>query len=173
MPLALLGRYAAMNEPLVLDSLSEEDTDRLGRLVAESLSGGLVIALNGQLGSGKTRFVRSLCSALEVDTQHVNSPTFVLMQLYTDGRIPVAHFDTYRVDDAEEFLAIGAEDYLFSDDWLSVIEWAERVTEILPSDRLTVSIEPTSETSRRFIFSAGGENSTLILRTLQQLVSAD
>lgn len=162
-----------MNEPLVLDSHSEEDTDRFGRLVAESLSGGLVIALNGQLGSGKTRFVRSLCSALEVDTRQVNSPTFVLMQLYTDGRIPVAHFDTYRIGDTDEFLAIGAEDYLFSDDWLSLIEWAERVAEILPADRLTVSIKPTSETSRRFVFSASGENSSLLLRRLRQLIQSD
>ena len=162
-----------MNESLVLDSLSEEDTVRFGRVLAESLSGGLVIALNGQLGSGKTRFVRSLCSALEVDTQQVNSPTFVLMQLYTDGRIPVAHFDTYRIGDADEFLAIGAEDYLFSDDWLSLIEWADRVTGVLPSDRLTVSIEQTSATSRRFEFTAEGERSNLVLQRMRQRILAE
>ena len=158
-----------MNDVLVLDSLSEEDTDRFGRILAESLSSGLVIALNGQPGSGKTRFVRSLCGALKVDTRQVNSPTFVLMQLYTDGRIPVAHFDTYRIGDTDEFLAIGAEEYLFSDDWLSLIEWADQVTEILPADRITVSIEQLSETSRRFVFSCGGEKSSRILQHMQRL----
>lgn len=157
-----------MNEVLVLDSQCEDDTDRIGSVLAHAIGTGLVIGLNGQLGAGKTRFVRSLCCALQVDSQFVSSPTFVLMQLYTDGRIPVAHFDTYRVGDVDEFLAIGAEDYLFSDEWLSLIEWAERVSEVLPADRLTVDIQPTSETARRLVFSAGGLKSTGVLDRMQQ-----
>ncbi len=157
-----------MNDSLVLDSHGEADTDRFGQALADSVNDGLVIALNGQLGSGKTRFVRSLCFGLGIDTQHVNSPTFVLMQLYTDGRIPVAHLDTYRIGDTEEFLAIGAESYLFDDGWLSLIEWADRVADALPADRLTVSIEHLSPTSRRFEFSASGPGSTALLMRLRQ-----
>jgi tRNA threonylcarbamoyladenosine biosynthesis protein TsaE len=144
-------------------SANEQDTDWLGIAVASQLHSGLTIALNGQLGSGKTRFTRALCGALGVDTSRVTSPTFVLMQLYTDGRLPVAHFDTYRIGDTDEFAAIGAEEYLNSKDWICLVEWAERVAGILPIDRLTIQIQHESPTSRRFDFSASGELSKAVL----------
>lgn len=153
-----------MTEAVTFLSSSEQDTDWLGSAVASHLGGGLTIALNGQLGSGKTRFTRALCGALGMDTSRVTSPTFVLMQLYTDGRLPVAHFDTYRIGDTDEFAAIGAEEYLHSGDWICLVEWADRVSDILPADRLTIQIRHESPTARRFDFSASGDVSQRVLR---------
>lgn len=154
----------------VFDSHSETDTDRLGRAAAAAVEPGLTIALNGQLGSGKTRWVRSLTTALGVDSQKVNSPTFVLLQLYDDGRIPVAHFDTYRLSDTDEFLAIGAEEFLNSGEWLCLVEWADRVVEVLPRDHLTIQIIQTGTESRRFEFAVSGPVSARVLEGLSAAI---
>lgn len=156
-----------MNSSLTFLSCSEQDTDKLGHALASVLTHGLPIALNGQLGSGKTRFVRALCSGLNIDTSVVNSPTFVIMQLYTDGRIPVAHFDTYRLGDLDEFLSIGADEYLLSDDWLCLIEWADRIAEVLPEDHLEIQITQVAETSREFQLTGTGTRSHAIVQALQ------
>jgi len=158
-----------MNSRLSFVSHSEAETDRIGGVLAQALTGGIIIALNGQLGSGKTRLVRSICASLEIDTIQVNSPTFVLLQLYVDGRIPVAHFDTYRLEDIDEFLAIGAEDYLDSDQWLCLIEWAERVAEVLPADRLTLNIEQIGQTDRSFELQASGPRSAEVLERVSMV----
>lgn len=158
----------AMSSRVAFQSHNEAETDQLGASLAGVLSYGLTIALDGQLGSGKTRFVRALCQALGIDTTSVNSPTFVILQHYTDGRIPVAHMDTYRLADIEEFLAIGAEEYLDSDEWLTVIEWADRIAPVLPADRLTITIRQLGETQREFVFAAGGVRSQAVLTALQQ-----
>lgn len=159
------------------DSLSilchdESDTDLLGRQFADALATGLVVALNGQLGSGKTRFVRAVCSALGADPTQVNSPTFVLLQLYADGRIPVAHFDTYRLGDASEFVAIGAEDYLNDPEWISFVEWANRVEELLPADRVAITITAESEVSRRVELTGLGVHSRAVILRLAELRDA-
>ena len=160
-----------MNSSLIFLSQSEQETDYLGHSLAAVLADGLPIALNGQLGSGKTRFVRALCSGLGIDTAFVNSPTFVIMQLYTDGRIPVAHFDTYRLGDLEEFLSIGADEYLLSDGWLCLIEWADRISEALPDDYLEIRIQQVAETSREFQFRGMGPRSRRIVDALHQRLS--
>jgi len=152
------------NEKLVVTCSDESATDRLGASIAEAITSGLVIELNGQLGAGKTRLVRAICGSLGIDTKRVNSPTFVLLQLYTDGRIPVAHFDTYRLGDVDEFLAIGADEFTQHGDWLCLIEWAERVSECLPTDRLRIDIYATNAESRRFELSSGGPSSFALLQ---------
>jgi tRNA threonylcarbamoyladenosine biosynthesis protein TsaE len=157
-----------MNSSLTFLSQSEQETDHLGHAVAAVLTHGLPVALNGQLGSGKTRFVRALCSGLGVDTAFVNSPTFVIMQLYTDGRIPVAHFDTYRLGDLDEFLSIGADEYLLSDEWLCLIEWADRISEALPDDHLEIRIHQVAETTRQFEFQSTGPRSGRIVEALRK-----
>lgn len=156
-----------MNSSLTFLSQSEQDTDQLGHALASVLTGGLPIALDGQLGSGKTRFVRALCSGLNIDISFVNSPTFVIMQLYTDGRIPVAHFDTYRLGDLDEFLSIGTDEYLLSDEWLCLIEWADRISEALPDDHLKIQIRQVAETSREFHVTGTGPRSDSIIQALQ------
>ena len=147
-------------------------TDRLGAQIAKSVRDGSVIELNGQLGSGKTRLVRAICDALGIDTSHVNSPTFVLLQLYTDGRIPVAHFDTYRLGDVDEFIAIGAEEFTNSNDWLCLIEWGERVIECLPDDRLRINISATSADARNFDFTSTGPGSSALLQRIRETAEA-
>lgn len=160
-----------MTDVLEYRSQSETDTDRFSQALASAIEGGLVVALNGQLGAGKTRLVRGLCFSLGVSEERVSSPTFVLMQLYTDGRIPVAHFDTYRLGDSEEFLAIGADEYLNSGEWLCLVEWADRVAEILPDDRLTIRISHTGETERLMEVSGSGPVSRGTLSQLRKNLS--
>ncbi len=145
----------------------ESNTRQLARLIAETLTTGLTLSLNGDLGAGKTFFTRALCEALDSDPALVNSPTFVLMQLYTDGRIPVAHFDTYRLADSDEFLAIGAAEYLYDPSWLCIVEWAERVTEVLPADRLEINIRHSGEQQREFVIQASGSASLDMLAALR------
>ena len=156
-----------MKDLFVVESRSEADTQQLGWQLAEALVPGLVLALNGELGSGKTNLVRSVCHGLGADESMVNSPTFVLMQSYLDGRIPVVHFDTYRLADVDEFLAIGGEEYLLDSDLICFVEWADRIADVLPADHLTISIEQTGETSRRFSMTASGRRSQTVLDTMQ------
>lgn len=159
---------AERSESFSVDCHDEGATDRLGAAIANSLVDGVVVELNGQLGAGKTRLVRAICKTLGVDTTHVNSPTFVLLQLYTDGRIPVAHFDTYRLGDLDEFLAIGADEFTNSSEWLCLIEWAERVAECLPHDRLRIDISATSADARHVVLSSTGGNSTVLLQRIRK-----
>jgi len=157
---------------LQIECHDETATDRLGAQITESVRDGSVIELNGQLGSGKTRLVRAICDALGIDTSQVNSPTFVLLQLYTDGRIPVAHFDTYRLGDVDEFVAIGAEEFINNHDWLCLIEWGERVTECLPDDRLRIDISATSADARNFDFTSTGPRSSALLQRIRENAEA-
>ncbi len=156
------------NEKLVVMCSDESGTDRLGASIAESITDGIVIELNGQLGAGKTRLVRAICGSLGIDTNKVNSPTFVLLQLYTDGRIPVAHFDTFRLGDIDEFLAIGSDEFTQGGDWLCLIEWAERINECLPVDRLQIDISATDADSRRFEFHSFGPSSARLLQRIRE-----
>lgn len=155
-------------EKLFVTCSDESATDRLGASIADAITDGIVIELNGQLGAGKTRLVRAICGTLGIDTNLVNSPTFVLLQLYTDGRIPVAHFDTYRLGDVDEFLAIGSDEFTHNSNWLCLIEWAERVNECLPVDRLRIDIAATDADSRRFEFTASGSASIRLLQRITE-----
>ncbi len=133
----------------------EEATDRLGCLLASVLPAGTVVALVGTLGAGKTRLVQSVAAALGVPRGAVTSPTFVLVNEYLSGRLPVYHFDTYRLRDDDEFLELGPEEY-FDGEGLTFVEWADKVVECLPPDYLRVEIEVLGETSREFVVTAYG-----------------
>jgi tRNA threonylcarbamoyladenosine biosynthesis protein TsaE len=127
-----------------------------------------VVALVGDLGAGKTRLVQAAAEGLGVDPSVVNSPTFVLIQEY-EGRLPVYHFDTYRLKDFDEFLELGADEYLASDG-VCFVEWADRMAEVLPRDRLTIEFEFTGETTRSLRLSAGGPVSREVLAALRRKV---
>jgi len=129
-------------------SHTEHDTTRLGAALASALHPGTVVALIGPLGAGKTRLVQAVAIALGVAPGTVTSPTFVLVNEYAGGIIPVYHFDTYRLKDDDEFLNLGPDEY-FDSDGITFIEWADRVAHLLPQDRLEINIEPTGETERR------------------------
>lgn len=157
----------------VTESHSENETAVLGQQLADALQSGLTIALNGQLGSGKTNLVRAVCAGLGVSPDDVNSPTFVLMQTYAGGRLPAFHFDTYRLGDVDEFVAIGAEEYLLDPDVVCFVEWAARIEEVLPADHLVVQIEQTAPLSRRFRFLGTGPVSTGVVDRLRDQALRD
>lgn len=144
-------------DSIVLTSNSEEETRRIGFALGEVFEPGIVVGLVGNLGAGKTRLVQAICDGLHVEAGQVNSPTFVLIQEY-EGRLPVYHFDTYRLRDIDEFLELGADDYVHGDG-VCLIEWADRMDEVLPRDRLTIRMEILGEQSRELTISAGGTRS--------------
>ena len=99
---------------------------------AEGLRGGEVLALCGELGAGKTHFTQGLASGLGIDTSAVTSPTFTLVHEYGGGRLPIFHFDFYRMESAQEVLAIGWEEFLDEPHGVVVVEWANKFPELLP-----------------------------------------
>src|SRR3954452_17710682 len=111
----------------------ENDTQRLGAAIAAVLQAGSVVGLIGPLGAGKTRLVQAVANALGVAPGSVTSPTFVLVNEYTGGRLPIYHFDTYRLKDDDEFLNLGPEEY-FDSGGITFVEWADRVETLLPPD---------------------------------------
>ena len=143
---------------------SERETDAFGARLASVIEPGLVIGLIGPLGAGKTRLVRATATALGADPTTVNSPTFVLIQEY-DSRIPVYHFDTYRLRDVSAFADLGVDEY-FSGDGVCFIEWADRVESVLPRDRLQIEVSVIAPTARRFRVTATGAASQCLLRRL-------
>ncbi len=140
-----------MNEFRFL-SHSEAETDQLGQWLAEGLQPDTVVALIGTLGAGKTRLVQAVATALGVPRDQVTSPTFVLVNEYQSGRLPVYHFDTYRLRDEDELQELGPEEY-FQRGGITFIEWADRFAEFLPKNRLTISIESLGPSEREFYIS--------------------
>jgi tRNA threonylcarbamoyladenosine biosynthesis protein TsaE len=160
-----------MPETLTLDAADPGATHRLGRRLAACLSPGTVVALIGPLGAGKTHLVRAVAEGLGLTDPHaVSSPTFVLIQEYA-ARLPVYHFDAYRLRSVGEFFDLGAHEY-FQGDGVSLVEWADRVTACLPADHLRVTITPTGENSRRFTLESTGETSAEIVRRMNSLAGA-
>lgn len=145
------------------NSLAE--TDRLGAVLAELLPEGTTVALCGTLGSGKTRLVQAVAAACGVPRESVVSPTFVLCQEY-HGRRSLFHLDAYRLRGSEEFLELGPEEY-FDGPGVTLIEWADRVADGLPAERLEVSIEVTGEGSRAFRLVSRGERFEPVLAAIE------
>jgi tRNA threonylcarbamoyladenosine biosynthesis protein TsaE len=148
---------------------SEEETLRLGKLLADVLPAGTVVALVGTLGAGKTRLVQAVAGALGVPREEVTSPTFVLVNEYVGGRLPVYHFDAYRLRDEDEFLELGPEEY-FDGPGLTFVEWADRVENCLPPDFLRIDIEVTGDTQRRFMISASSRALEPLVNSLRKLL---
>ena len=124
-------------------SESPEDTFALGKQIGESVAPGSVLTLVGDLGVGKTVFTQGLAEGLGI-VDAVNSPTFTIVQIYEEGRIPLYHFDVYRIGDVEEMEEIGYEDYFYGDG-VCLVEWAELIGEILPQRRTQILIEKDLE----------------------------
>ena len=122
---------------------SAAETFELGKSIAETVEPGSVITLNGDLGTGKTVFSQGFAAGLGID-DNVNSPTFTIIQIYDEGRLPLYHFDVYRIGDVSEMDEIGYEDYFYSDG-VCLIEWAELIDEILPEDRINIYIKKDVE----------------------------
>ena len=146
---------------IVLESRSPEETEALGRRIGERCGAGSLVALVGDLGAGKTRFVKGLAAGAGV-TGPVTSPTFVLMNLY-EGRVRLAHLDLYRLE-APDLASLGFFDVLA--EGAAVVEWADRAGAGLPADHLRVAFEVTGESARRLMFQAGGPRSRALAEGL-------
>jgi tRNA threonylcarbamoyladenosine biosynthesis protein TsaE len=118
---------------------SPEETFHLGETYGAKAVPGAVIALQGGLGAGKTVFTKGFAKGLGV-TETVTSPTFTIMQVYESGRLPLYHFDVYRIEEPEEMEEVGFDEYV-DGDGVCLIEWANRIEEILPADTIYIVIE--------------------------------
>jgi tRNA threonylcarbamoyladenosine biosynthesis protein TsaE len=126
------------------------DTEVIGRRFAEHIPAGSVLALKGDLGSGKTLFVKGLVAGLGSSVS-VTSPTFTILHEYRGGRLPVYHFDFFRVENRQSVARLGLDDYFYGDG-VSVIEWADRFPEFIPGQAQWVLFEIKSEAQRRITF---------------------
>ena len=126
-----------------IETNSPEETFALGRQIGEQAEPGEVYTLIGDLGVGKTVFTQGLAAGLGI-TEAVNSPTFTIVQVYEDGRIPFYHFDVYRIGDVEEMDEVGYEDYVYGEG-VSLIEWANLIEEILPEHYRRITMEKNPE----------------------------
>ena len=123
----------------ILETYSAEETFAFGKRIGESAKLGMVYTLIGDLGVGKTVLTQGIAEGLGI-TGPVNSPTFTIIQVYDQGRIPFYHFDVYRIGDISEMDEIGYEDYFYGDG-LCIIEWANLIEEILPDKYMEIRIE--------------------------------
>ena len=128
---------------------SPDETVAFGRRFAENLKPGDVLALTGDLGSGKTQFVKGLAAGIGAATP-ATSPTFTLIHEYPGGRLPIYHFDFFRVEDRQSAERLGLDDYFFGDG-VSVIEWADRFPDLIPKTARWISFETKSESQRAII----------------------
>ena len=128
---------------MIIESFSEKDTYLLGEKIGKEASPGSVFALLGDLGVGKTVFTQGIAEGLEIE-EAICSPTFTIVQVYEEGRMPFYHFDVYRIGDIEEMEEIGYDDYFFGEG-ICLIEWANLIEEILPEKLINVTIEKDLE----------------------------
>jgi tRNA threonylcarbamoyladenosine biosynthesis protein TsaE len=136
-----------MSDSLTVTTSSPIETKAFASRFSQSLHGGECIALHGDLGAGKTRFVRGLVMGLGGDVQSVSSPTYVLLNVYDSGRLTVYHLDAYRTSGADDMDAIGFSE-LLEQGGVVVVEWAERIVELLPKDTIHIRIRSTGESTR-------------------------
>lgn len=127
----------------VIETNSPEETFEIGRQLGLSAKPGDIYTLNGDLGVGKTVFTQGVAAGLGI-REHVNSPTFTIVQVYEEGRIPFYHFDVYRIGDIEEMDEIGYEDYFFGEG-ICIIEWAELIAELIPAQAKSITIKKDLE----------------------------
>ena len=128
---------------MIYETFSAEETFALGKELGQKAKPGSVYALVGDLGVGKTVFTQGVAAGLEIK-EHVNSPTFTIVQVYEEGRLPFYHFDVYRIGDPEEMEEIGYEDYFYGEG-VCFVEWANLIEELMPENTVTVTIEKNPE----------------------------
>ena len=129
-------------------------TRRLGAALAPMLRPGDVLVMRGDMGAGKSEFTRGVARGLGV-TGYVTSPTFTILQVHESGRLPLYHFDWYRVSGPEELYELSMDEYLYGEG-VSVIEWPAMAWEVVPASRLEITLTPTDETGRDISFQPVG-----------------
>ncbi len=123
----------------VIETYSAEDTFEVGRRIGQRAKAGEVYTLIGNLGVGKTVLTQGVAAGLGIE-EPINSPTFTIVQIYEEGRLPFYHFDVYRIGDVEEMDEIGYEDYFYGEG-VCLIEWADLIEELLPTEYTRITIE--------------------------------
>lgn len=148
-------------------SCSPLETEQLGSQLGRLLPPGSFLALRGGLGGGKTCFTRGLVAGAAPDSAHlVASPTFAIMNSYP-GPIPVYHFDFYRVSGDDDIAELGFEEFFYADG-ICIVEWSERLNELLPTDRLTLEFDYREGEQRSITISASGPGSARVLDQLSK-----
>lgn len=117
---------------------NEESTKKIGEIIGEKLFNGAILCLNGDLGAGKTTLTKSIAKALKID-EDITSPTFTIVNEYTEGSIPLYHFDVYRIGEPDEMYDIGFDEYINSDG-VCIIEWSSIIRDILPKEKLEINL---------------------------------
>lgn len=146
---------------------SVNDTITLGKSIARSLGAGDIVCLVGQLGAGKSVLARGIVKGLGVRQARITSPTFILVNQYAGSRLTVNHFDLYRLSDSSDIAHMGYEEYIYGDG-VSVIEWADRLGTLMPSDYVKVRIVIKSEHARLVTISAYGKRSKAVLEHMHE-----
>lgn len=162
-------RVELSGSTLTIDADSEADTERLGRALAQVVEPGTVIGLVGPLGAGKTRLVRAIAESLGVDPGAIASPTFMLIHEY-EGRLPVFHFDVYRLASAAEFDALGPSDYWSEGEGVCLVEWADRVADRLPPASWWITIDLTGPVTRRLRLAFPEDRNQIMCSLEEQLI---
>lgn len=161
MSLALSG----ISDMMKLTSYSVAQTIAIGRMIAENLKPGDIICLFGQLGSGKTVLTKGIAEGLGIKKEDILSPSFVLLREYEQGRLPLYHFDLYRLAAGDEILGLGYEEYFYGRG-VAVIEWAEKLKRLLPEEYLRVELSLRGEKKRLLKLSAVGIRYQKLLRSI-------
>lgn len=151
-------------------SKSANATKNIGRLIAKNLKTSDIVCLFGELGSGKTVLAKGIAKGLNIDEAKVISPTFVLIREHNKGRLPLYHFDLYRLKNPCEISALGYEEYLYGDG-VSVIEWADRLRSLLPKDFLKIELLFKPHSQRIIKISAFGKRYKELLRKINEDIS--
>lgn len=146
------GPTTKQEAQLTCESVSTQQTEQIAAALGEKLEAGSFVSLTGDLGAGKTAFTRGLAKGLGA-SDRVLSPTFTIERVYSTGRLPLYHFDAYRLSDPDELHEIGFWDRVDMGDGVIVCEWADRLADLLPHPRTDVHIEVTSDGQRRITIS--------------------
>jgi tRNA threonylcarbamoyladenosine biosynthesis protein TsaE len=151
-------------------SHSVKETLNLGRMLARRLEAGDIVCLEGELGSGKTVFTKGIAEGLGINKAKVTSSSFILIRRHLGGRIPLYHFDLYRLKKPGDIIAVGYEEY-FYDEGVSVIEWAQKLECLMPKEHLMVELSYRGENKRILKFSAASARYKKLLKELNEDIS--
>ncbi|MBS3970321.1 MAG: tRNA (adenosine(37)-N6)-threonylcarbamoyltransferase complex ATPase subunit type 1 TsaE [Clostridia bacterium] len=149
---------------------NETQTLKLGQVIGQNLIPGMVICLKGDLGAGKTTLTRGIVKGSGIGS-HVTSPTFTIINEY-EGKYKLYHIDTYRIESPDEMIDLGVENYLPAGDGVTVVEWPELIEDLLPEDRLTLTIVSYGFHERKIIVQVHGKNPSYE-KLLQELKNHD
>ena len=156
---------------LSLHTQSADETRALAERLGRLLGAGDVLCLIGDLGAGKTTFTQGLARGLGLpDDEPVNSPTFTLVAEHPGGRLPLYHFDVYRLSDSSGLYDLAFDEYV-DGDGVTVIEWADKIADALPSERLDITLTVTGESERSATFTAHGTQAITVMAGLEMPIS--